>query len=149
MRRDLEATNRSDDIAVDLRIPTSRRLDLPTDRTRAINRMRAQLLEYFPALERAFHYSTSKAALILLSGYQTPAELRRIGRNRLATWLKKRKVRSYKQVAATAVEAAEAQHTAVTGEKLASVMVAKLPRAVMAPRRGDRRDRCPDRGPVS
>lgn len=53
MRRGLEAMDRSDDIAVDLRILTSRRLDLATDRTRTINRMRAQLLEYFPELERA------------------------------------------------------------------------------------------------
>ncbi|GAB2713245.1 hypothetical protein GCM10010442_37110 [Kitasatospora kifunensis] len=39
---------------------------------------------YFPALERAFDYSTSKAALVLLTGYRTPAALRRIGRARLA-----------------------------------------------------------------
>jgi hypothetical protein len=39
---------------------------------RAINRLRGTLLEYFPALERAFDYSKSKAALTLLSEYQTP-----------------------------------------------------------------------------
>ncbi|GHE08589.1 hypothetical protein GCM10010339_57930 [Streptomyces alanosinicus] len=60
-----------DEIAVDLRILTARRYDLSADRTRAINRLRAQLLEYFPALERAFDYNTSKAALTLLAGYQT------------------------------------------------------------------------------
>ncbi|CAG7192659.1 IS110 family transposase [Mycobacterium avium subsp. paratuberculosis] len=38
--------------------------------------MRAQLLEYFPALERAFDYNKSRAALILLTGYQTPDALR-------------------------------------------------------------------------
>lgn len=67
-----------------------------------------------------------------MSGYQTPAELRRIGKSRLATWLKNRKVRNYNQVTATAVEAAEAQHTAVAGERLASVMVEKQAREVMA-----------------
>ncbi|GAA1339868.1 hypothetical protein GCM10009647_083260 [Streptomyces sanglieri] len=61
MRRDLQEMHRGDDIAVDLRILTSRRLDLAADRTRAINRMRAQMLEYSPALERAFDYKTSKA----------------------------------------------------------------------------------------
>ncbi|MFV5999017.1 IS110 family transposase [Streptomyces sp. NPDC056231] len=132
MRRDLQTMHRGDDIAVDLRILTSRRLDLAADRTRAINRMRAQMLEYFPALERAFDYKTSKASLVLLTGYQTPAALRRIGKNRLATWLKNRKVRNSQIVAATAVEAAEAQHTAVAGEKLAAVVVAKLAREVMA-----------------
>jgi hypothetical protein len=39
-----------------------RRNDLAADRNRTINRLRAQLLEYFPALERAFD---RKAALIL------------------------------------------------------------------------------------
>ena len=132
MRRDLEPMHRGDDIAVELRILTSRRLDLAADRTRAINRLRAQMLEYFPALERAFDYSTSKAALVLLTQYQTPAALRRIGRSRLATWLKNRKIRNYQHVAATAVEAAETQHTAVTGEKLSAAMVAKLAREAMA-----------------
>lgn len=37
------------------------------DRVRALNRLQARLLEYFPALERAFDYSRSKAALMLLS----------------------------------------------------------------------------------
>ncbi len=45
MRRDLQTLHRGDDITVDLRILTSRRLDLAADRTRAINRMRAQMLE--------------------------------------------------------------------------------------------------------
>jgi transposase len=132
MRRDLQAMHRGDELAVDLRILTSRRLDLAADRTRAINRLRAQMLEYFPALQRAFDYATSKAALVLLSGYQTPAALRRIGRNRLAAWLKNRKVRNSQRVAVAAVEAAEAQHTAVAGEKLAAAVVAKLARQVMA-----------------
>nr|WP_107417239.1 IS110 family transposase [Streptomyces sp. CB00455] len=132
MRRDLQSMHRGDDIAVDLRILTSRRLDLAADRTRAINRLRAQMLEYFPALERAFDYSTSKGSLVLLTGYQTPGALRRIGKNRLAVWLKNRKVRNFTLVAATAIEAAEAQHTAVPGEKLAGAVVAKLAREVMA-----------------
>ncbi|MGW3635497.1 IS110 family transposase, partial [Streptomyces sp. NPDC005122] len=132
MRRDLQTMHRGDDIAADLRILTSRRLDLAADRTRAINRMRAQMLEYFPALERAFNYSESKAPLVLLTGCQTPAALRRTGKNRLAAWLKNRKVRNSQLVAAAAVEVAEAQHTAVAGEKPAAVVVAKLAKEVMA-----------------
>ncbi|NUK08356.1 IS110 family transposase [Streptomyces lunaelactis] len=68
MRRDLQPLQEWDEIAVDLKILTARRYDLAADRTRAINRLRAQLLEYFPALERAFDYAASKAALILLTG---------------------------------------------------------------------------------
>lgn len=132
MRRDLQPLAVGDEIAVDLKILTARRYDLAADRTRAINRLRAQLLEYFPALERAFDYSTSKASLMLLAGYQAPAALRRIGKNRLAAWLKNRKVRNSDAVAAAAVAAAEAQHTAVPGENLAAAMVAKLAKEVMA-----------------
>jgi transposase len=113
MRRDLQPLRPGDEIAVDLRILTGRRTDLVADRTRTINRLRAQLLEYFPALERAFDYSHSKAALILLTGYQTPDGLRRAGRARLETWLRKRKAYNASAVAATAIEAADAQHTLV------------------------------------
>lgn len=56
MRSDLQPLAAGDDISVDLKILTARRYDLTADRTRAINRMRAQMLEYFPALERAFDY---------------------------------------------------------------------------------------------
>jgi len=132
MRRDLQPLRVGDDIAVELRILTGRRTDLVADRTRAINRLRAQLLEYFPALERAFDYSTSKAALILLSGYQTPDGLRRSGTTRLAAWLRKRKARNADAVAATALEAAHAQHTMVPGQDLGATMVARLAEEVMA-----------------
>ncbi|HZC90717.1 MAG TPA: IS110 family transposase [Mycobacterium sp.] len=131
MRRDLQPLRPGDDIAVELRILTSRRTDLVADRTRAINRLRAGLLEYFPALERAFDYSTSKAPLILLTGYQTPDGLRRIGATRLAAWLRKRKARNADAVAAAAIEAANAQHTTVPGQQVAAAMVARLAKEVM------------------
>jgi hypothetical protein len=54
MRRDLHSLRHRDETAVALRMLCARRTDLSADRTRAINRLRAQLLEYFPALERAF-----------------------------------------------------------------------------------------------
>jgi transposase len=132
MRRDLQPLRPGDEIAVDLRILTARRIDLVADRTRAINRLRAQLLEYFPALERAFDYSASKAALILLAGYQTPDGLRRAGAARLEAWLRKRKARNAAAVAATAIEAAHAQHTTVPGQRIAAAMVARLAKEVMA-----------------
>ncbi len=132
MRRDLGMLRPGDEVAVDLRILTTRRSDLIADRTRQINRLRAQLLEIFPVLERAFDYSKSKAALVLLTGYQTPAAIRRAGASRLESWLRNRKVRNAAAVARTAVEAAQAQHTVVPGEAMAADMVARLAREVMA-----------------
>lgn len=132
MRRDLQPLRLGDDIAVELRILTGRRTDLVADRTRAINRLRVQLLEYFPVLERAFDYSNSKAALMLLTGYQTPDGLRRAGTARLTAWLRKRKARNASAVACAAIEAANAQHTTVPGHNLAAAMVARLAQEVMA-----------------
>nr|WP_211265893.1 IS110 family transposase [Actinacidiphila oryziradicis] len=131
VRRDIGLLRPGDEIAVDLRTLTTRRLDLVFDRTRQINRLRAQLLEIFPALERALDL-TNQGPLVLLTGYQTPAAIRRAGAKRIETWLKNRKVRSAAALAKTAVQAAQAQHTALPGEKLAAAMVVRLTKGVMA-----------------
>ena len=57
-------------------------MDLVADRTRTVNRLRAQLTGIFPGLERALDL-TNTGPLTLLSGYQTPAALRRTGKKRL------------------------------------------------------------------
>ncbi|MBQ1121874.1 IS110 family transposase [Streptomyces sp. B15] len=131
MRRDLGPLQPGDEIAVDLRTLSTRRTDLVADRTRQINRLRAQLLEIFPALERALNL-TNKGPVMLLTGYQTPAAIRRSGARRIETWLRNRKVRAASTLAKTAVDAAEAQHTALPGERLAATMVVRLAKGVMA-----------------
>ncbi|MEU9064704.1 IS110 family transposase [Streptomyces sp. NPDC048430] len=130
MRRDLGRLRPGDEIAVDLRTLTGRRTDLMCDRTRQINRLRAQLLEIFPPLERGLEL-TNKGPVVLLTGYQTPAAIRRSGVKCVETWLRARKVRCAADLARTAVEAAEAQHTALPGEKLAASMVVRLAKGVM------------------
>ncbi|WP_243719797.1 IS110 family transposase [Actinomadura sp. KC06] len=132
MRRDLHPIVSFDEIAADLRNLTGRRTDLACDRTRTINRLRDQLLGYFAALERAFDYSKSKAALMLLTGYRTPTSLRQIGQARLETWLRARKLRNSARVARAAIEAAQAQRTTVTGEKTAAAVVERLAKEVIA-----------------
>jgi transposase len=131
MRRDLQPLRAGDEITAGLRMLCARRADLVADRTRALNRLRAQLLEYFPALERAFDYGQHKAALILLTGYQSPEALRRAGAARLVAWLRKRKARTADAVAAAALEAAHAQHTVLPGQDLAAAMVARLAQEVI------------------
>ncbi|MFF8569128.1 IS110 family transposase [Streptomyces albidoflavus] len=131
VRRDLGLLRPGDEIAVDLRTLTTRRLDTVFDRTRQINRLRAQLQEIFPALERALDL-TNRGPVMLLTGYQTPAAIRRAGTSRIETWLKNRKVRGAAALAKTVVEAAQAQQTALPGEKLAATMVVRLAKGVMA-----------------
>lgn len=132
MRTDLQPVRSTDQISVDLRLMTSRRTDLIYDRVRTINRLRATLLEYFPALERAFDYSKSKAALTLLSGYQTPEALRRIGVSKLTGWLKNRGCRNSASVAQTALDAANAQHTTLPTQSIGSAIVVTLAAKITA-----------------
>ncbi|MBB2506515.1 IS110 family transposase [Amycolatopsis echigonensis] len=131
VRRDLGPLRAGEEIAVDLRTLTNRRTDLVCDRTRAINRIRHQLLEYFPALERRLDLSR-KGHLLLLTGYQTPDAIRRLGEHRLAHWLRHRKARNADTVAHLAIEAAAAQQTTLPGQKLAAAMVERLAKGVIA-----------------
>ncbi|MFJ4172414.1 IS110 family transposase [Paenarthrobacter sp. NPDC089714] len=131
MRTDLQPVRGADQISVDLRLLTARRTDLICDRVRAINRLRATLLEYFPALERAFDYS-KKAPLILLSGYQTPEGIRRTGLTRLAGWLRKRGCRNSAKMAEKALQAANSQHTVLPTQATGSALVVRLAEQISA-----------------
>jgi len=131
MRRDLPEFRHRDEFTVELRTLCARRTDVAADRNRAINRLRAQLLEYFPALERAFDYSHRRGALILLTGYQTPEALRRTGRTRLEKWLRGRNAYNPVAIADRAIAAANAQHVVVTGQRLGSTIVARIAQQIL------------------
>ena len=131
MNRDLQPLRAGDETSTGLRILTARRADKSADRVRAINRLQAQLLEYFPALERAFDYSRSKAALMLLRKYRTPDGIRRAGQARIHAWLKKHGARSSAAVATAAVEAAKSQHTIVPAQHMGQEIVAALAREIL------------------
>ncbi|MET7695870.1 IS110 family transposase [Streptomyces sp. NPDC005483] len=130
VRRDLHPLHATDDTVTDLKILTGRRTDLVADRTRTINRLRAQLTGVFPGLERALDL-TNTGPLTLLTGYQTPAAIRRIGAKRLETWLRNRHVVRPDRLAEIAIVAAERQHTSLPGEKLTAQLVHTLAREVM------------------
>jgi len=125
MRRDLQPLRPGDEITGELKILTERRKDLTCDRTRAINRMRALLTGIFPALERELDM-TCTGPLILLTGYQAPAAIRRIGPARLEAWLRARHVRGAAKLAAAACAAAARQRTVLPGEALTASLIADL-----------------------
>ncbi|MFG3410496.1 IS110 family transposase [Streptomyces sp. NPDC048142] len=130
MRRDLRPIRPGDEAAIELRLLTGRRTDLVEDRTRSVNRLRGTLMGMFPALERALDV-TNTGPLKLLTGYQTPAAIRRAGATRLTKWLANRKVRNARSLAETVVGAAERQHTCVPGEKTIAKLVHTLAEEVM------------------
>lgn len=81
----------------------------------------------FPSLERDFDYSSCKGALVLLTGYASPQQLRRIGEPRLAQWLRRRRVRNYAAVATRALTAAHAQSVTLPGQDIAAAIITELP----------------------
>lgn len=130
VRRDLHPLRPGDELVTELKILTVHRRDLIEDRPRVINRLRGHLTGIFPALERALDL-TNAGPLVLLTGYQTPAAIRRAGARRLETWLRNRKVRGAGELAQAAVTAADSQHTSVTGEKPTAQLVHTLAKEVM------------------
>lgn len=132
MRRDLRPLRPGDEVTVESKLLTARRKDLVADRTRVINRLRGLLLGVFPALDRVLADLTRTGQLTLLTGYQTPAALRRVGAVRLERWLRARKVRNHDTIAAMAVAAAHQQHVSLPGEELTATVIAELAREVMA-----------------
>jgi transposase len=131
MRRDLHPIRPGDQITLELKLLTGRRTDLVHDRTRTISRLRELLTSIFPGLERALEV-TNTGPLVLLTGYQTPTALRRAGQARLENWLRHRKVRGAADLAATAIQAAQRQHTTLPAEALAAQLIATLAREVIA-----------------
>lgn len=130
-RSDLTPVDVPATLVTELRLLVTHRTDLVADRVRLINRLRDVLSGYFPALEREFDYSTSRGALVLLTGYQTPAAIRARGPARLTKWLTARKVRSAEHIATAAVQAANAQHTTVSGQDVAASIVAEIAAALL------------------
>jgi transposase len=132
LRRGLPVIDHKTDLVRDLSLLTAHRTDLIADRVRMINRLRDVLTSVFPALEQEFDFAACKGALVLLTGYGTPARLRQAGEARLASWLRQRRVRGYAGVAARAIAAARSQRIALPGQDLAAGIVAELARNVLA-----------------
>lgn len=132
LRRDLSVVDQTTDLARSLAVLTAHRTDLVADRVRGINRLRDLMTSVFPALEREFDYASCKGALVLVSGYATPERLRRVGRTRLAAWLRARHVRGYLQLAARAVKAADAQSVVLPGQDITAGIASELADSVLA-----------------
>ena len=85
----------------------------------------------FPALERALDLN-SKGPLILLTHYQTPAQLRRAGDQRVASYLRSRSVKGSAGVAHKALDAAKSQSVSLPAQEVASRIVVELAAEVLS-----------------
>jgi transposase len=131
MRADLGELTPSEAELAELQLLLARRRDLITDQTRSITRLRETLLSLFPALERALDLN-NRGALTLVAHYQSPAAIRRMGRKRLATFLRKRGVKGAEGLAKKAIAAANSQSVVLPGEEVAAAIVAELAREVLS-----------------
>jgi transposase len=125
MRPDLGELAPSQSDLAELELLLARRRDLVVDKGRSVTRLRETLLSSFPALERALDLNRS-GPLTLLTHYQRPAQLRRAGRKRIATYLRNRGVKGYDGLAQKALTAAEAQSVTLPAEGVAARIVAEL-----------------------
>ena len=132
LRRDPSVIDTGTELVRNLTVLTGHRADLIADRVRMINPLRDLLTSVFPSLERAFDYSSHKGALILLTGYATPDQIRRIGQTRLTSWLRNRNVRGSADVAARATTAAKAQTVVLPGQDLTASIITELATAILA-----------------
>jgi transposase len=132
MRGDLTELTVTDELVVELTRLTSYRADVMADWVRGVNRLRDLLTSIFPALEASFDYST-RSALILLTGYCTPAEIRAAGPEALAAYLREHGAwaKGIPAMAATAVQAAAQQTVALPGEATTAMLVKKLARQLL------------------
>lgn len=132
IRRDVPLMRETDETTAELRLLSARREDLVHDRTRAVNRLRAILVHYFPSLETAaFNYAVTRGPLVLLTKYATPAAIRRMGESRLAGWLKAQGCWKSAAIAKAAVDAAREQTTVVVGEAAAARLISRSARDLL------------------
>jgi transposase len=130
MRPDLSELAPGEQELAELQLLLAHRRDLITDQGRIITRLREALLSLFPALERALDLN-SKGPLILLTHYQSPAQLRRAGHKRIAAYLRSRGVKGSTSVAHKALSAAKAQSVTLPAQEVASRIVAELAKDVL------------------
>lgn len=128
VRADLRPIEPLGELDAEIRLLVGRRRDLVRDQTRRVTRLRDLLCSIHPALERVVD-PTTKASLVLLGRYITPAEIRRAGTRRITEHvlgvghLRRAEVES---LVARALVGARAQRIAVPGERPAAELVREL-----------------------
>ncbi|MEV0058023.1 IS110 family transposase [Saccharopolyspora shandongensis] len=132
MRGDLTRVTSPDEIVSDLQVLTARREDLMADWVRGVNRIRELLASIFPSLERAFDFST-RSALILLTGFQTPDGIRTAGADGVRSYLAEHQAhtRSITSIVDKSLAAAGEQTVALPTETITAPLIARLARQLL------------------
>jgi transposase len=127
MRRDFLAIEPPTELVARLALLVAHRADLMEDWVRTINRLRRLMVGISPVLERALTF-TNIATLILISAFQTPAQIRAAGRDGLVAHLRSHRVSKghAAKTAEQALAAAARQHLTLPGQDTAAGLAAEL-----------------------
>jgi transposase len=132
LRRDLTELSTPNELVVELSLLVAQRADLMGDWVRGVNRLRELLTAIFPALERTFDYTT-RSALILVAGYQTPQAIREAGPDGLAAHLSQAGAwrKGIPSMVDKALAAAAAQTIRLPAEATTAALIARLARRLL------------------
>ncbi|WP_344489005.1 IS110 family transposase [Nonomuraea monospora] len=132
MRGDLAEVSATDELVVELTRLTSYRADVMADWVRGVNRLRDLLTGIFPALEASFDFST-RSALILVSGYCTPEEVRQAGPEGLTAFLREHGAwrKGIDAMTTAALCAADQQSVTLPGQATSAILIKKLARQLL------------------
>jgi transposase len=129
----------SDELLAQLRVLNGFDIDLAADLVRLTNRLRDALVSVSPSLERAVGSRLGHAGIRdLLAKAPTPSALRRAGRNRITTLIKRRSPRLADKVTNAVIAALDAQTVTLPAETAVGRVIAEL--AVELDRVHQRRD---------
>jgi transposase len=128
--RSLAEVRPTDENIAELRLLASHRRDLVQEQTRRIARLREILLGVFPGLEAALDL-TNLGALLALTKVARPISARKLGKARLARWLKSQGVRKADVLAERIVSAARAQRHELPAAKVRAALVAEIASEVL------------------
>ena len=134
MRRDLVAVQPPTELVATLALLVAHRADLVEEWVRNVNRLRRLMTGICPALERALVF-TNMAMLILISGYQTPEQIRGAGRDQLIDHLRNNRAVHTAKTVDAALAAASRQHIVLPGQDTAATLAADLAISLLALRR--------------
>jgi transposase len=132
MRSDIPLLSQPRQVVTGLAVLTARRADLMSDWVRDVNRLRELLASIFPALEKSLGCST-RAALILLTRFQTPAAINGAGEHGLTGHMRGQGVRAStaRAIIAKARAAAAEQTITLPAEAVTAPLVARLARQLL------------------
>ncbi|HET8726251.1 MAG TPA: IS110 family transposase [Alphaproteobacteria bacterium] len=134
IRSDLRRIEPATELDLELRLLVGRRRDLVAAQTQRLARLHDLLAGIFPGLERGLDLTT-KGALVLLSKFVTPAELRAAGGKRLRRHLQAAGGRpNLETLVDKALAAAADQAIAVPAERMTARLIKELAAEALATR---------------